>query len=41
MSNMDLTGLRRLLCYSGENLYIYRKKTPIVKLGEEKLYKPL
>jgi len=37
---MDPTGLRRLLYYRRKNLYIYRKKTPIVRLGEENPYKP-
>ena len=40
MSNIDPIGLYRLLHYKGENLYIYRKKAPIVGLGEEKPYKP-
>jgi hypothetical protein len=39
MSNIDPTGPRRLLCCKGENLCIYRKKTPTVRLGEEKPYK--
>jgi hypothetical protein len=39
-SDMDPTGPRRLLCHRGKNLYIYRKKNPAVRLGEEKPYKP-
>jgi hypothetical protein len=40
MSDMDPTGLRRLLHHRGKNLCIYRKKNPAVRLGEEKPYKP-
>ena len=40
MSDIDPTSLYRLLHYREENLCIYRKKTPAVKLGEEKHYKP-
>ena len=39
-SDTDPTGLRRLLCHRGKNLYIYRKKNPTVGLREEKPYKP-
>jgi hypothetical protein len=40
MSDMDLTQPIQTTLLQGENLCIYRKKTPAVKLGEEKPYKP-
>jgi hypothetical protein len=40
MSNMDPMQPIQTTLLQGENLYIYKKKTPIVKLGEEKPYKP-
>ena len=40
MSDINPTNLYKLLHYKEENLYIYRKKTPTVGLGEEKPYKP-
>ena len=39
MSNINPTNLYRLLHYRGENLCIYKKKPPTVRLGEEKPYK--
>jgi hypothetical protein len=40
MSDMDPIRPMQTTLLQGENLCIYRKKTPAVKLGEEKLYKP-
>jgi hypothetical protein len=41
MSDTDPMQPMQTTLSQGENLYIYRKKTPTVKLGEEKPYKPL
>jgi hypothetical protein len=40
MSDIDPTQPIQTTLSQGKNLYIYRKKTPAVRLREEKPYKP-